>query len=193
MLPFTARLGHPFCIPSGHREPHCGLGSAGFRSPLCRERPCAGSTARSRSRPVPVPAPVPLPGPFPFPFRLPFPFPTRSRSRRGCRPSPAQQRPLQHGPALPQGSPGARLPLYRDPAASSGKFGAAVRGVGVLAAPLLPSERVALGAVKTPCALSCSAGEEQRIYVRSESPSLSADDASPSPPAPRGSRSDKYY
>lgn len=99
MLPFTARLGHPFCIPSRHREPHRGLGSAGFRSPLCRERPCAGSTARSRSRPVPVPAPVPLPGPFPFPPRLPAQPGAAAPS--AARPGPAAGVTRGAAPAVP--------------------------------------------------------------------------------------------
>lgn len=90
MFPSTARLGL-LLIPS---LPPCDAGS----STVGREArgsapryalaalPAPAANPRSRSRPVPVP--VPAAGP-----RV-----------------PAQQRPLQHGPAPPHGSPGARLP-----------------------------------------------------------------------------------
>lgn len=115
---------------------------------------------RWRHYPLPLPTPVPAPGPCPFPF----PLPARGSRRSSALCSTARPRRTGHpGRGSRRFSGTFRVSA---PAAAGG-------GVGVPAAPLPPGrppERVALHAVKTPCALRCSAGEEQRIYVRSECP-----------------------
>lgn len=149
-VPFHRSAGassHSFSPAMRRRELYRGPGSAGLRSPLC-----AGGTTRSRCEP-----------PFPFPLPLPFPLPARGSRRSSALCSTARPRTGHPGRGSRRFSGTFRVSA---PAAAGG-------GVGVPAAPLppgRPSERVALHAVKTPCALRCSAGEEQRIYVRSECP-----------------------